>query len=183
MGAMSEGYGAMGGDMSRRIGDQEREAAIAALIAHREARRLDPEEYEDRQVRVARARTWAEIQPLFDDLPEPHPVGMPAAAPGIHPVAQPGAGTAAFPPGEVIGQPSGLLGTVVPDRYKSTIMALTPFAALVLFFVTPGGLKWMWFLAIPVMGILLYGPDGNDERKRRERLERDERRRQRREGR
>jgi hypothetical protein len=183
--AMSEGYPAVEGDASRRIGDQERAAAVTALIAHREARRLDPEEYEDRQVRVARARTWAEIQPLFDDLPEPHPVGMPAAAAGFRPLAQPGGGTVAVPPGaaigQVTGQSSGPLGRLVPDRHKATVMALTPFAAVVLFFATPGGgPKWLWFLAIPIMGILLYGAEGNDERKRRER---DERRARRREGR
>jgi hypothetical protein len=76
----------------------------------------------------------------------------------------------------VPAQQQGLLGAVVPDRYRSTIMALTPFAALVLFFGTH---LWYWFLAIPVMGILLYGADGDGDRKRRERLERDERRRER----
>jgi hypothetical protein len=40
---------------------------------------------------------------------------------------------------------------------RDTIIALTPFVALVLFFVTR---TWVWFLMIPVMGILLYGPGG-----------------------
>jgi hypothetical protein len=44
------------------------------------------------------------------------------------------------------------------ESQRETIMALTPFAALVLFFTT--GYHWMWFLMVPVMGILLYGPDG-----------------------
>jgi len=43
-------------------------------------------------------------------------------------------------------------------------MALTPFAALILFFVTG---SWLWFLAIPVMGILLYGPEGRRKSGRR----------------
>ena len=162
---------------AHRIGDQERDAATQALVAHREAGRLDAVEYEDRQVRVSRARTWADIQPIFADLPEPHPAGMPPVAAVAHPQAAVlGLGTPGVAPSE--GQ--GLLGGVVPHRYKSTVMALTPFAALLLFFVTPGP-SWIWFLAIPVMGILLYGPEGNDERRRQERWNRDERRRSQRE--
>jgi len=170
---MSETYGATDGDATRRIGDSERHAATEALVVHREAGRLDPVEFEDRQVRVTAARTWAEIQPLFVDLPQPHPVGMPPVTVGtLRPIAQPG--TPAVPTAP--GQSTGFLGDVVPDRYKSTVMALTPFVALLLFFVGPFR-TWLWFLAIPVMGILLYGADGNEERKRQERLARDERRR------
>jgi len=169
---MSEIYGATDGDPTRRIGDAEREAATQALVAHREAGRLDPVEFEERQVRVAAARTWAEVRPLFTDLPQPHPVGMPTVTPGaLHPLVDPG--TPAVP--VAAGEASGLLGGLVPDRYKTTVMALTPFAALLLFFLTPGP-GWLWFLAIPVMGILLYGPDGHEERKRQERLARDQRR-------
>ena len=40
-------------------------------------------------------------------------------------------------------------------------MAVTPLAALVLFFVTH---TWLWFLAIPITGALLYG---NDRKRRR----------------
>jgi tellurite resistance protein TehA-like permease len=43
------------------------------------------------------------------------------------------------------------------DSKRDTIIALTPFAALALFFLTG---SWLWFLMIPVMGIRLYGPDG-----------------------
>ena len=48
------------------------------------------------------------------------------------------------------------------DAVKERIMAVTPLAALVLFFVTR---TWQWFLAIPIAGALLYGSD----RKRRHR--------------
>jgi hypothetical protein len=46
------------------------------------------------------------------------------------------------------------------DRKRETIMALTPFLALALFFTT--GFNWLWFLLVPVMGILVYGPDGKN---------------------
>jgi hypothetical protein len=150
------------GTAAQRIGDEERAAAVAALDAHRQSGRLDPAEFEERQVTASRARTWGEVAPLFADLPAPHPVGMPAGLPTTSavssapiPVVTPGG---YGPPA-----PTGLLGGIVPERYRTTVMALTPFAAVLLFFVTH---TWIWFLAIPVMGILLYGPDGKDQRRR-----------------
>jgi hypothetical protein len=143
-----------------RISDSDRQAATEALNAHREAGRLDAVEYEDRQVRIAKARTWTQIQPVFDDLPAPHPVGMPSigSAPSpLHPMA--GAPPAPVPTN---GQ-GGLLGDLVPQRYHSTLMALSPFIALLLFFTTHW---WVWFLLIPVLGILFYGPEGKDQRHR-----------------
>jgi Domain of unknown function (DUF1707) len=143
-----------------RIGDSDRQAATDALNVHREAGRLDAVEYEDRQVRIAQARTWTQIQPLFDDLPAPHPVGMPPSGAAPSPL-RPMAGA---PPAPVpVEQQSGLLGDLVPQRYRSTVMALSPFIALLLFFSTHW---WVWFLLIPVLGILLYGPEGKDERHR-----------------
>ena len=44
----------------------------------------------------------------------------------------------------------------MPERVRETIMSVTPIAALILFFVTH---SWLWFLAIPLMGALLYGRD------------------------
>ena len=147
---------------THRIGDTERDAATAALNVHREAGRIDAVEYEDRQVTVSRARTWADIQPLFLDLPEPHPVGMP-----VEPVSTslPVASTRQAP-------------QAVRPHPQGTVMALTPFAAVALFFLTG---SWIWFLAIPVMGILLYGADGDEQRRFDARSQRREWRRDRRE--
>ncbi|HEY6793780.1 MAG TPA: DUF1707 domain-containing protein [Kineosporiaceae bacterium] len=176
---MSEHGGGWPGQEAYRIGDAERAAATEALNAHREAGRLDATEYEDRQVQVSRARTWAEIRPVFADLPQPHPAGMPDAGP------TPGDAPSASLPGVPESLPTqqsvpsqGLLRSVVPDRYRATVMALTPFAALLLFLVTR---DWIWFLAIPVMGILLYGAEGDHERRRQRDIERAERRRMQRE--
>jgi hypothetical protein len=49
-------------------------------------------------------------------------------------------------------------------RHRDTVMALTPFVALALFFLTH---SWLWFLVIPVMGILLFGADDRKGRRRR----------------
>ena len=129
------------GDGEARIGSAERDSAVAALRTHLDAGRLTPEEYEDRSVSASRARTWSEIAPLFADLPDPRP-GPVAAQVASHRPAPAGA----FP---------GL-----SEAAKERILAVTPLAALVLFFVTR---TWLWFLAIPIAAALLYG----SERRRR----------------
>lgn len=129
----------------QRIGSAERELAIGQLQQHYRAGRLTPEEYEDRSVRASRAMTWGEIVPLFADLPEPRP------------------GPVRINLVEPQRRPQGLIP--MSDRARETVMALTPLVALVLFFVTD--FTWLWFLAIPVVGILLYGPEGKDRRRRR----------------
>jgi hypothetical protein len=52
-----------------RIGDAEREAAIAALGEHYAAGRLTKEEYDERAARAWAARTGSALWPLFADLP------------------------------------------------------------------------------------------------------------------
>jgi hypothetical protein len=147
-----------GSSPGQRIGDPERQAVISALDAHREAGRLSAEEFEDREVTASQARTWADVQPLFRDLPAPYPAQMPA---------QPSPGQQLARTMQPNSTPSGgLLADIIPERYRTTVMALTPFVAVLLFFVTE---TWLWFLLIPVMGVLLYGPDGNRDAKRRDR--------------
>ena len=51
-------------------------------------------------------------------------------------------------------------------RHRDTVMALTPFVAVGLFFLF--GYSWLWFLLIPVMGILLFGADDRSRRHRRD---------------
>lgn len=55
-----------------RIGDTEREAAIAALGEHFTAGRIDKDEYDERTAVAWTARTPGALVPLFADLPEPH---------------------------------------------------------------------------------------------------------------
>jgi len=56
-----------------RISDAERDAAVSALGEHFAAGRLSREEYDERADRALKARTAAEVSPLFTDLPAPHP--------------------------------------------------------------------------------------------------------------
>jgi hypothetical protein len=147
MDAMSdENAGVAGSDdgsgSTTRVGTAERDTAIALLGEHWRAGRLDPAEHERRVTKARAAVTQADLDVLFADLPQGAPTHQSAEA-----VVAGGA------PGFLEGQ-------------RETIMALTPFAALVLFFITG---MWLWFLLVPVMGILLYGADGNRKPRRRER--------------
>ena len=68
------------GQPELRIGDEEREAAVAALGEHYAAGRLTKEEYDERAERAFAARTRSQLLPLFADLPRP--VGAAGAARG-----------------------------------------------------------------------------------------------------
>ena len=56
-----------------RVGNTDREAAIAALGTHLEAGRLEVDEYGDRSARASAAVYRGELAELFLDLPAPHP--------------------------------------------------------------------------------------------------------------
>jgi uncharacterized protein DUF1707 len=54
-----------------RIGDAERERAAAALGEHYVQGRLTADEHGERLDRIWAARTRADLQPVFGDLPDP----------------------------------------------------------------------------------------------------------------
>lgn len=60
-----------------RIGDTEREQALAALGEHMSAGRLTIDEYGERSAKVTAARTRGELLELFTDLPDPKPGAVP----------------------------------------------------------------------------------------------------------
>jgi hypothetical protein len=51
-------------------------------------------------------------------------------------------------------------GPLLPEPWGTTVMSLSPLVAIILFFVTH---QWLWFLLIPIMGILIYGPEGSPD--------------------
>lgn len=56
-----------------RIGDAEREAAVAALSEHYTAGRITREEFDERSSLAFAARTSSQLWPLFTDLPPLRP--------------------------------------------------------------------------------------------------------------
>jgi len=56
-------------DRHLRVGDAEREAAADTLRTHYVKGRLDGDEFQQRLERCLAAKTYADLDPLFDDLP------------------------------------------------------------------------------------------------------------------
>ena len=56
-----------------RIGDADRDQAVAFLQEHMAQGRIDASEFDDRMGRALKAKTASELAVLFDDLPEPRP--------------------------------------------------------------------------------------------------------------
>jgi len=74
-------------DRDVRIGDADRERAMADLSLHYADGRLDHEEYDERLDAIWTARTHGDLRALFADLPRP-PVTYPRQ-PAARPVSRP----------------------------------------------------------------------------------------------
>ena len=70
--------------MEPRIGDAERDVATARLSDHFAAGRLDHEEYDERLDAIWSARTRADLDQLFWDLPRAVAPVAPARPPAPH---------------------------------------------------------------------------------------------------
>jgi hypothetical protein len=56
-----------------RIGDADRDQAVAFLQEHMAQGRIDESEFDDRMSRALKAKTASDLAPLFEDLPDPRP--------------------------------------------------------------------------------------------------------------
>ena len=134
---------------TERLSDAERDAAVAQLAAAQGEGRLTQPEYQERVASARAAVTRGDLAPLFADLPDSVGAARAAYDPGIVPEPSDG-----WPP----SRSSRALG----GRIGDTIMALTPFVALGLFFLTgfqwSFAWAWLWFLLIPVVAIIIYVP-------------------------
>lgn len=153
-----------------RIGDTERESALAALGEHMSAGRLDIDEYGERTARVSAAKTRGELLDLFTDLPEPHPTFGSVSGPPPRP-AQP----VQQEPGPVRPMPQGV---PLSQRLMGAAVPVAAILAVVLFF---GVIHLWWVFLLPVAVGVLGGAIFGDDWKQRERLRKEYYRQQRRE--
>lgn len=178
---------APGDPSTQRVGDAERQTAIAQLRDHWQEGRLDPTEHEARTTKAYAAVTRGDLDALFADLPAlpsdaaTSPGSSLASSPGGGtPPGQPGAPGTSMPATGPVAPTSAGQGGLLPEGSwlhgkRTAIMAVTPFVALALFFITG---QWLFFLLIPALGAILFaGGDDDDSGKRQRRRDRDERRR------
>jgi hypothetical protein len=145
----------------QRIGDAERDRAAEFLREHMSVGRLTQEEFDERVTAALQARTAADLDPLFSDLPAPKPgqeVATSAAWPQ-YPVAPPAAASSA--PARVEMPSSALSNTL-------SIVAGVAWAAWVIFCSTTSWEFW-WLVFIPIVISSVAGQQ-KEELKRREKL-------------
>lgn len=110
-----------------RIGDAERDAAVAALGEHYAAGRLTREEFDERAGRATAARFDADLAPLFADLPTGRAVTQRSQAP------------VAAGPTSTCGRP----------RYATPLAWLAPLAlAALVALVVISSLPWLLLLLV-----------------------------------
>ena len=145
---------ASGSDPSNfRIGDAERNSAMDALGEHLSSGRIDLDEFGTRSAQVTQARTVADLNALFADLPAPRPTIA-----GLEPAIRPAAAPAPAPPDAVT--PS-LSDRSAAQRWVAGATAASGIIALILFLAL--GLPWWIFLLPAAIGIIsssVWGSDG-----------------------
>ncbi|HEX2263641.1 MAG TPA: DUF1707 domain-containing protein [Pseudonocardiaceae bacterium] len=154
-----------------RVGTVEREAAMNALGTHLETGHLEVEEYTERIDRAATARTVAELDELFADLPAPH-YRPPEAAPAAQQPQPPGFPTAQFvrPPlyGYDVNRPlsqksklaAGLLQILLPFGIGRFYTGHIGMAVAQVFL----SLVWVGIIWCIIDGVLILAQGGTDRR-------------------
>jgi hypothetical protein len=133
-----------------RIGDAERDRAVGFLQEHMAQGRLDHDEFDERLTRALGARTEADLQPLFADLPEPRPAsGLATTSPFTAP---PWAG--ATPSAAVAAVPTGATGVPAAQqsnpRWVGIVMAAVWPVAILICLGIGWGNWWVWVAAAMV---------------------------------
>jgi hypothetical protein len=77
----AENYRHLPGDM--RVSDADRDLVVTELSEHFQTGRLTQDEFEDRSDRALRARTGADLDGLFTDLPRQAVASVPQAPPAL----------------------------------------------------------------------------------------------------
>jgi len=144
-----------------RLGTAERQQAVELLAGHQREGRLTAREYEDRSLAARSSVTWADIDALFTDLPQPHPhpadpPPAPLAAtstpvPATRPQSSsPSTTGSSCSPGRREIPEDGL----IPRKLAVALSAIVVPVAMILFFTT---WQWWWWLLIPIVNGLIYG--------------------------
>jgi len=145
----------------QRIGDAERDRAADYLREHMSVGRLSQEEFDERVTAALQARTAADLEPLFNDLPAPKPGQDVAVAgstpwPAYQPPANPAATSAAL---------------AMPSSSAANLWSTFAGVSWVLWMVPNFIFGWhlWWLVFIPIVISSIAGQQ-KEELKRREKL-------------
>jgi hypothetical protein len=150
---------------SQRLSNADRDTAVSALARALADGRITADEFTERSASAKSAVTRGDLAPIFADLPDPAAASIPAAA------TAPAPDPDLLPPTafrEQVYDPNGVRRggsgrQPLGGTAGRVIVSLSPFVALGLFFlcgyVFPDGFRWSWifFVLIPVAGIIVYG--------------------------
>jgi Domain of unknown function (DUF1707) len=146
-----------------RIGDVERDQAVAFLQEHLAQGRIDGTEFDDRMSRALRAKTASELSILFDDLPQPRPPSASDATGYQAPPWQQAAQRSfEIPPWQRTPAASPEIAhrmhPAVPERSKAdtalAVVAAAAWPAVILFcFATSWSYWWLIFIPIFISSI------------------------------
>lgn len=161
-------------ELQRRIGDAERDRAAGYLQEHMAQGRLDADEFDERVTKALGAKTAADLDPLFTDLPEPRPAALAPQAP-FSPPPWSAAGASAVTPAAVPEPPPVVRAPARDDgmpRGAAIALAAVWPAAIIFSFATDFRFWWIWIVAAMVTvfvrrafppGSQHRGVDGRDD--------------------
>ncbi|WP_022900887.1 DUF1707 SHOCT-like domain-containing protein [Humibacter albus] len=157
-----------------RLADRDRADAVSALAHARDEGRLTPDEFEQRSATARSATTWSDLSPLFSDLPAAGASGSAAGGGAGFAPGHPGAAGYAPERDDRYDRDHGdwyRHSRALGGAWGATIMSFMPFLALGLFFLGGfvwNGWQWSWlfFLLIPAVGAIIYGPGAEYRRRR-----------------
>jgi len=145
---------------SLRLSNADRDAAVSALSRAHADGRISAEEFSERSATAKTAVTRGDLAPLFTDLPA-----------AVH-------GAESVPPASFSAPPAAAPSYAAAPRDTYTrarplggaagvaAVSITPIVVLIVFlaigFLVPGGFAWSWvfWLAVPIVAIVVYGPGG-----------------------
>lgn len=147
------------------IDDETRNRALDDLRRHWQAGRIDAGEHERRVVLVRRATTRDQLSQALEGLQETGHTGAGMLVLGDD-TSRDGHTASAPVEGRLLGnevehRSTRTDGLIPMNRAAANaITALVPLLAVVAFFTTG---SWLWFLAIPIVSIVVFGKGGRDK--------------------
>jgi hypothetical protein len=168
---------------NQRLSHSERDDAVAALAEFAKEGRLTDAEAAQRSDTARSAVTRGDLAPLFADLPVSLQSGAQqtgaqqtgAQASGAQQTGSAQQANFGAPVDGDYGQapygqapygqaPYGAPAGPRQRPWRYAVVSLSPFVALALFFITGNvwgfNYAWLWFLLIPIAGIVTYGANG-----------------------